>query len=635
MQHTPVLIIGSSMVGMTLSVLLAKHGIKGCITVEKHASTAIHPRAAYFHPRTMEIYREIGLYDAMIAESAKQYDINAGIYDVESLAGKHIQTWLGNVNEGIEDVSPVSRTFLTQHMFEPLLRRAAEESGANLQFSTELVAFQQDSTGVTAIVRSTETGEKRIVRAKYMVACDGNRSPVREQLGIKMQGHGLLSHSLTIYFKADVLRFIEGKYNGVIYVNNSVVRGFFRVDKSGKQGFLVVNTAGEQGTEESRFPADSITDARARELLRAAIGVSEEVDVEIELVAPWRAVCDCATTFNKARVLLAGDAAHTVTPHGGFGGNTGIQDAHNLAWKLALVLDGKAGADLVEKTYTAERHPVATKTVNQVYARYVKRTAPELAATSHNLEKEVPDPWIELGYRYHSAGLMTDELGDVVENPARATSRPGSKAPHVKVLVEGKDDTPIAHLFRGKYLFLLGSEAQGWEDAARALSGDKTLPGIEFHRIVGSAFYARYQLSQTGVVLVRPDGFIAWRDWQGPAAYVNAEGLLRDIFFKILCLTSKAADAAEEKSSVLDSKTPASTSLSAALFAREKNLQMQKAEMQTRIEQLDAEIADLRRMDELQNETALLALKLMPTAEKPPEYSYSQCLQMKESEGKR
>lgn len=108
-----------------------------------------------------------------------------------------------------------------------------------------------------------------------------------------------------------------------------MVRGFIHIDKSGKQGFLVVNTAGKQGTEEIRFPTDGITDERAVELLRAAFGV--DVDFEIELIAKWRAVCDCAESFNNGRVLLTGVAAHTVTPHGGFGGNTGIHDAHNLA----------------------------------------------------------------------------------------------------------------------------------------------------------------------------------------------------------------------------------------------------------------------------------------------------------------
>lgn len=156
-----------------------------------------------------------------------------------------------DINEWIEDTSPTHRLFLTQQMFEPLLRQHAIENGAVLRFNTELADFQHDQEGVTALIRSVETGEKQFVRAKYMVACDGNRSPVPEKLGIKSQGHGLLSHSLTIYFDANLGKFVKDKYNGVIYVDNEHIRGFFRLDKTGREGFLVVNTVGKKGTEES------------------------------------------------------------------------------------------------------------------------------------------------------------------------------------------------------------------------------------------------------------------------------------------------------------------------------------------------------------------------------------------------
>lgn len=312
--ETPVLIIGSSMVGMTLSTLLAKHGIRDCITIERHSSTAIHPRAALFHPRTMQIYRELGLYQEMYAESLKHYDEHAGLHIVETLAGTHLGTYMKDINDGIENISPTHRLFLTQQMFEPLLRQHAIGNGAVLRFSTELVDFQHDQEGVTALIRSVETGEKQIVRAKYMVACDGNRSPVREKLGIKSQGHGLLSHSLTIYFDADLGKFVKDKYNGVIYVENEHVRGFFRLDKTGREGFLVVNTAGKKGTEDSRHPSIGITDEKAGEMLRAAIGA--DVDFKITHLSPWNAECNVAEHFNDGKIILAGDAAHVVTPHG-------------------------------------------------------------------------------------------------------------------------------------------------------------------------------------------------------------------------------------------------------------------------------------------------------------------------------
>ena len=168
-------------------------------------------------------------------------------------------------------------------MFKLTLRQKAIADGAHSRFSTEIIYFQQDKYGVAAPVRSTETEGKTLIRAKYMVVYDSNRSLVREHLGISVKGHSLLSHSLAIYFKTDISKYIRGKYNGVICINSELVRGFIRINKSGKQGFLVVNAAGKQGTEESRFPADGITVERAAELLRDTFGV--DVGFEIELIA--------------------------------------------------------------------------------------------------------------------------------------------------------------------------------------------------------------------------------------------------------------------------------------------------------------------------------------------------------------
>ncbi|KAK5137746.1 hypothetical protein LTR08_007317 [Meristemomyces frigidus] len=549
--ETPVLVIGSSMVGMTLSSLLAQHGISDCITVEKHASTAIHPRAAYFHPRTMQIYRELGLYEQMKQESYKYYDEHAGIYDVESLAGREIGRYMEDLNEGLERISPTSRLFLTQQMFEPLLRAHATKHGADLRFSTELLEFQHDATGVSALIRNTATGAKQLVRAKYLVACDGNRSFVRQKIGIRMQGHGLLSHSLTIYFKADLGRFVQGKYNGVIYVNNAHIRGFFRLDKTGREGFLAVNTAGERGTEASRFPAVNITNERASEMLRAAIGA--DVEYEITLLSPWDAVCDVAERFQVDRILLAGDAAHIVTPNGGFGGNTGIQDAHNLAWKLALVLKGQAGGDLIS-TYEAERWPVAKKTVDQVFERYIVRTAPEFRQEGMEVEEEVPEPHLELGYQYHSQGLATKGLpgGSVTSDPATATAEAGTMAHHVLVTTTDQTESParpIAGLLGRTFVLVAGRDGGAWVRAARELSRkeDSTLPEVVAHQLAADgneSFYEKYSLLTSGCVLIRPDGFVAWAESKAAATSSGTTGIsttvemLEHVLRGILCLSS-------------------------------------------------------------------------------------------------
>lgn len=627
----------------------------------------------------MQIYRELGLYEKMQAESAKHYDKHAGIVAVESLAGKFLGTWMENMNEGIEGISPTVRLFLTQQMFEPMLREKAIEGGGDLRFSTEMVNFHADSAGVTALVRNTETGEKKLIRAKYMVACDGNRSMVRQTLGIQMNGHGLLSHSVTIYFEMDVGDYVKGKYNGVIYVNNDDVRGFFRLDKNGREGFLVVNTAGKPGSEESRYPANDITNEKARKMLRAAIGA--DVELEVTLVAKWEAVCDIASSFvdSTRRILLAGDAAHTVTPHGGFGGNTGIQDAHNLAWKLGLVLSGKAGDELVEHSYEDERFPIGEKTVNQVFERYVKRTAPELreeAEKGKGVEEEIPDPWLELGYRYHSFALDTQSLGEVAEDPSQAKARPGSLAHHVHItLASGKrsypalderpgesfrhllvdapkdDDSssiPIADLIGQDFVLILASEADGWAEASKALQSTTNLPHIQIERLskaTDEAFCLKYDITTSGAVLIRPDGFVAWSS-SGPAVFGrSAMGspdpthTLISTLERILCLTpvskrklgtSHLPTAPSECTNEHDGGKPnaqkAPTTLATALFTREATLKQEKARLQRQIDQLDQQLDDVRRMGNLQDEMAMLGMKMVPVMEGPPAYSFEDCV---------
>lgn len=596
----------------------------------------------------MQIYRELGLYDAMVAESAKHYDRHAGIVDVESLAGKFRRTFMADMNEGVEDISPCNRLFLTQQMFEPMLRRRVVEGGVGeLGFSTEMVDFRADAEGVTALVRRVDTGEKRLVRARYMVACDGNRSRVREMLGIKMRGRGLLSHSVTIYFEMDVGRYVKGKYNGVIYVNNPEIRGFFRLDKNGREGFLVVFTAGEQGTEASRFPADGITDEKARGMLRSAIGA--DIEFEVTLVAKWQAVCDTAERFvdPTGRVILAGDSAATVTPHGGFGGNTGVQSVHNLAWKLAAVLNGKAGDDLVSKSYEEERWPVGHKTVEQVFERYIKRSAPEMREDIEKrggtIEEPVPEPWLELGYRYHSQALDTESLGEVNENPSTAKALPGSMAHHVMITLAGDDteakaEIPIADLLGTHFVLVLGSEASGWEQASRDLQLEKHFPVIDVHGLApgtDESFCAKYDISTKGTVLIRPDGFVVWSS-SGPAIFDRAamgspdpSRTLVCIMEKALCLKSngEVKRGTEHLSEQPDKKLrqPPAT-LAEALFVRETALLGEKERLQTQMEQVDKQLEDVRKMGNLQNEMAMLGMKMLPLQDKPPEYSLDDCL---------
>jgi 2-polyprenyl-6-methoxyphenol hydroxylase-like FAD-dependent oxidoreductase len=295
----------------------------------------------------MDRLRQLGLEERVRAKSLETYSPTGGIVAVESLAGRELATYVKELNEGVEGLSPTVRVFINQDALEPLLRERALELGATLRNRTEAIALDQDADGVTVTLRDLDAGDEREVRARYAVAADGNRSPTRTRPGIGMRGHAQLSRSITIYFRADCAELLRDRNQGVLYVHNPELRGFFRLDRTGGTGFLVVNTVGEDVTQDSAVDVQTgLTQERALEFLRTAIGA--DVPMEVVDIAPWQAEGTCAERLQAGRVFLAGDAAHVVPPNGGFGGNTGVQDAHNLAWKLAAVVKGDAGESLLD-----------------------------------------------------------------------------------------------------------------------------------------------------------------------------------------------------------------------------------------------------------------------------------------------
>jgi 2-polyprenyl-6-methoxyphenol hydroxylase-like FAD-dependent oxidoreductase len=540
-----VLIVGASLVGLSTALFLRLHGVS-CLAVERHASTAIHPRAGHFQLRTVEILRAAGLEEAVRRRGEEQYHPNGGINNVESLAGREIASYFPNLNAGVDEFSPTVRLFIDQDALEPILRARAEELGAELRYRVECTSLTQDDDGVTATLRDLDGGGERRVRARYLVAADGNRSKIRDQLGIAMRGHGLLSHSITIYFHAevDLSPLLEGRDQGVNYVTNPVLRGFFRLDRSGNRGFLVVNLVGDTARPEivAAYPsapwasiAERIDEQRALELLRAAIGVPD-IPVVVENVATWRAVADSAERYQDGRVLLVGDAAHTMPPNGGFGGNTGVQDAWNLAWKLALVLKGVAGPELVD-TYDAERRPIGELTVEQAYARYVTRVAPYLG--TDGMQPLVDDFSMEIGCRCNSSGVILEPASEqpLHEHPRESEGRPGSRAPHVVLERDGAAVSTL-DLFGGGYVLVAGPAGEAWRLAAVAAADDLGVP-LEGYVIGGGGlldpserFPDAYGIAPAGAVLVRPDGIVGWRSVDAAAATTQT---MNDVLTALLC----------------------------------------------------------------------------------------------------
>jgi 2-polyprenyl-6-methoxyphenol hydroxylase-like FAD-dependent oxidoreductase len=516
MRHveTPVLVIGGSLVGLSMSVFLAHHGVEHLV-VERHPGTAIHPRAAFLMQRTVELFRGVGLQEEVIAAAEREFEQNGAIVAVDSLGGRELQWFFENINEGVEHLSPSPRIFVTQIGLEPVLRARAADLGGRLSYSCEVVSLRAEEGGVTALVRDRGTGEEAAVHAGYAVAADGVRSAVRQQLGIELAGHGTFSDSITIYFRGDVRPLLRGRNLSVVYVVNPRLQGFFRFSFDGLSGFLVVNSAVDDEGRRTTAIGETATTADCVRYVREALG-APDLPVEIEDVQRWNAAAEWAQRFRAGRVFLAGDSAHVMPPTGGYGGNTGIHDAHNLAWKLAHVLDGRAGDDLLD-TYEAERLPVARMTVEQAYTRYVTRLDPGLG--TDGLEPVIDDAVIDLGYRYRSRSIVEDGPDDAApwDDPRAPSGRPGVRAPHVTVRRDGTELSTLDLIGRDAVL-LTGPDGTAWVRAAAVASGRLGV-SVDVCRVGEGGdvddprgeFAKAYGLGPGGATLVRPDGVVAWR----------------------------------------------------------------------------------------------------------------------------
>ena len=515
-QEVAVLVIGGSLVGLTTSVLLAAHGVPHML-IERHRGTAIHPRAASFHQRTMEIFRSLGLQRAVEAAAEREFVQNGAIISVDALSGKELACFYRSFNEGVEGLSATSRLFITQIGLEPVLRERARELGAEHHYATEMVGFEQNPAGVAAVLRPRDGGPERRVQARYLVAADGTKSFVRGQLGIGMTGRGSFADCVTIYFKADMRALIGRRSLSVVYVNQPGLLAFFRFSITADAGFLAVFATFDTNGIRSHLD-QTLSAAHCAALVRAALGVAADFPVAIDDVQPWSASAGTANTFRAGSIFLAGDAAHLMPPTGGFGGNTGIADAHNLAWKLALVLNGTAGPQLLD-SYEQERKPQCELIVEQAYARYVKRVDPSLSTA--NLAPLLDDAAIELGSVYCSAAVLRDDETlrsptALLEDPRKPSGNPGTRVPHIMLHRNGIAISTHDLTATG-FVLLAAADGRKWSDAARALAAAGA-PLAE-HRIASDGdladLYGRFEaamgIGAQGALLLRPDGVIGWR----------------------------------------------------------------------------------------------------------------------------
>ncbi|OBH71580.1 FAD-binding protein [Mycobacterium mantenii] len=507
--RVPVLIVGAGVGGLATSALLTQHGI-GSLLVEKRRESFLYPKARNLSFRSSEILRGLGLRDEIwaVAEHVSALVVKPTLNSTLEEPALDIAA----IFAGLDNVSPEpAAQYCPQSRLEPILRDAARRGGGEVRYGTELSSFEMDETGVTAVVRDADTGRSETIRADYLVGADGVHSPIRKSLGISTSGYGALPiYVVFVYFRAPWRRFIPTLHDGDgVQVKNDDVDGIFLIAEGDLGMFITTYFPGAGET------AEQFTPQRCTELLTKAIG--ERVDIDIIEVATWQPYERVADQFDCGRAFLVGDSAHTMPPFKAGGANTAIQSAHNLAWKLAAVLHGRATPELLA-TYHAERHPVGRFAARQsltgpsVALLRAGGDAPQLPA-----DEECSMFALLIGYRYRSAAVVTRDADDggLVEE---LRAQPGTRVPHVWV----HEGVSTLDLLGPRFTVLSGDER--WCAAAASAS-------LAAHRFYTDEWAAVTGLGPQGALLVRPDDFVGWRCDALPG---DPEGELRQVLSAIL-----------------------------------------------------------------------------------------------------
>ncbi|MCV7412752.1 FAD-binding protein [Mycobacterium florentinum] len=522
-KHVPVLIVGAGAAGLATSALLAKHGV-GSLLVEKRSEVFIYPKARNLSFRSLEILRGLGLADEVhaIAQGVSAMVSRPTLNSAE----EHQAFDVDAIFSPFKDLSPEpGGQYCPQSALEPILLAHIRRGGSQARYNTELGSFVPDENGVTAVVRDRQSGTTETVRADYLVAADGVHSPVRDALGVTTSGCGALPiYVVFVYFRGPWRKFVSKLGDGDgIQVKNPDVEGIFLPVRDDFGMFITTYFPGLGET------ADQFTAQRCAELLIKGIG--EPIDIEVIDVAPWQPYEQVADQFRSGRVFLVGDSAHTMPPFKAGGANTAVQSAHNLAWKLAAVLNGSAGPALLT-TYHTERYPVGRFNARQ------SLTGPSLAflrlddnRPQLSAGEEAPMFPLLIGYQYRSAAVVSD---DPVPADPHAVSlveelhgQPGTRVPHAWVVDRGERVCTLDLLGPGFTLFT-GDDDAAWSDAAASVSADLCVP-IRLQRIgteldVDGFWSAAAGLAPDEALLVRPDDFVAWRADKLPDSPKNELG---------------------------------------------------------------------------------------------------------------
>ncbi len=533
-RTVPVLIVGAGIAGLSAATLLAWRGVP-CLVIERRTAPSRHPRAHGLDLRSLELLRVVpGLEDDLRGATRAEFN-DFMIVVAESVAGRELGTLSTAAGFDARGLSPATICSAGQDRIEPILRRHARARGAEVLSGTELVHLEPRDDCVRARIRDLRSGMSTEIAADYVIAADGVKSLVRQAVGIATRGPGTLAHSMSILFAADLGVALRNRSFVLYYLQNPEFAGAFVTSDDKDRGQLDLEY------DPTLEAASEFGQARCKQLIRAALGLPE-LDVTVLDVVPWEISGGVADRMREGRVFLAGDAAHAMPPFGGLGGQVAIQDAADLAWKLAMVVQGHAARSLLD-TYDSERLPVARLATARQVASWVAHMRPDRA--------DLVDPWarwdnlgVAMGYRYRSAAILDDGTDDgaPVEDPRHPTGRPGSRLAHIELEQDGTSISTQDLVGHG-FVLLAAQQGAAWARAAQALAQVSGWPLAAF--CVGTdlldpreLFLERTGLGREGALLVRPDGFIAWRARAGAA---DPAAVLLDALTRILGRRSSAS----------------------------------------------------------------------------------------------
>lgn len=511
-MDTTVVIVGGGPVGLTLANLLDQFEID-CVVVERNPTTTTHPKARGVTQRSMEIFRRLGVEDAIRARGLPSHADS--IVFCESLAGREIGR--GRPEPSNDDITPSWKSMVAQDVVEEELCRSAQQRHhVKLLFSTEFLRFSDANGGIEATVRPLGSGEEVCVRGRFLVAADGANSELRRGLGIEMVGPAKLRKMANNWWRGDLSKFPATQTNFAFNIlpSDPAKPGTFILNTGGSTSWLTSLPVPED--RERRNPPWSKAELVA--VVREQVG-DPELDVEVLGTAVWTMGMQVAASARCGNVFLVGDALHRLVPVGGFGMNTGIQGALNLAWKLAYAAKGLASDRLLD-SYELEHLELAHSNAEWSHANGLRSARREAGLRSG--DPDLVAFWLaesernyhvvgrSLGFAYSAGALILDgtraePLEDGVYVP---TDRPGARFPHCWLDLSRQRST--LDWFTSAFVLAIGPLGTDWYDAAAAVSEKLNVP-LRTEVLPSIDRRDGIHVGPRGAVLVRPDGHVAWR----------------------------------------------------------------------------------------------------------------------------